>query len=228
MKIYTYIDFSVRSRTTQAKLAALWAESWQRHGWEPVIIGPPQIGKLGKELEPFLRFLPTVNARSYEDACYLRWAAMAELGGGWMSDADVINYGFRPDPAFLRKKILESYDPHAMFPISAPVVCDNHVPCLVFGTEMAYYATVQRFWSLARDHKSFPREQPHIKTINGRLHTSDMLIIEQMQKGEEYVPIDLVKEYGEDGWCESPLVHFASGRCGGEDKVTVINRERPI
>ena len=51
---------------------------------------------LFREFDERTKLLPTVNPGDYELACYRRWLAVARAGGGFMSDYDVVNYGFKP------------------------------------------------------------------------------------------------------------------------------------
>jgi hypothetical protein len=39
---------------------------------------------------------PTIYGHEYVVGCFMRWVAMAVLGGGIMVDYDVMNYGFKP------------------------------------------------------------------------------------------------------------------------------------
>ena len=78
----------------------LWRQSWQDHGWDPVILGIDEAQKHPRfeQFKSAVLKLPTINGRDYETMCYLRWLAMAMQGPGWFTDYDVMNYGFKPYP----------------------------------------------------------------------------------------------------------------------------------
>lgn len=102
-KIYTYFA-AERGRTQAAAereellLIQTWKKSWWRKGWEPVVLNATHAEQHPEypSLLPKLSSLPTVNAPFYELQCYLRWLAMATVGGGYMIDYDITNLDFPP------------------------------------------------------------------------------------------------------------------------------------
>jgi len=78
-------------RTDEAHLAllAVWESSWQKAGFETRILDindAMQHEDYGKVRE----FLDNEEFGEYDEICFLRWFAMASVGGGWMSDYDVV------------------------------------------------------------------------------------------------------------------------------------------
>jgi hypothetical protein len=93
--IYTYFD---DIGVGNSMLLESWTQSWKRNGWIPIVLDQ-SIAKL----HPFYSLLyeqfdkfPTVNSKAYEMSCYLRWVAMAVVGGGYLSDYDTLNMDFPP------------------------------------------------------------------------------------------------------------------------------------
>lgn len=74
--------FAVYSEKT-VELISPWAASWTARGWIPRLISPQDIEEHG-------------SARR----------AVEALGGGFLSDCRVINYGFRPIKQALRPAIV--------------------------------------------------------------------------------------------------------------------------
>ena len=93
MNIYTYYDEVLEN---QIEIIEIWKESWRKNGWNPIVLDQQSINCSDVEIE-YLENLPSVNPKKYEMACFLRWNAMSNIGGGWMCDYDVINLGFSPD-----------------------------------------------------------------------------------------------------------------------------------
>ena len=94
--VYCYYDPVLPG---QVEEIAIWKLSWERYGWNPVVLNHSAIeGYPGlPELERRLSLLPTVNPKAYEMACYLRWLALALVGGGLLTDYDCVNVGFTPE-----------------------------------------------------------------------------------------------------------------------------------
>jgi hypothetical protein len=140
-----------------------------RIGWHTVVLnrsvarGHP----LYKEFDAAIKRFPTINTREYEEACYVRWLAMAHytstlhngnaaVNGGWLSDYDVLNFGFEVQPH--------------MQPL---VFWQGHIPALVSGSSDEFLRVVQTFI-----------EQSYDPAITSMRHVSDMLLI-QRQLGEQ-------------------------------------------
>lgn len=142
---------------------------------------------------------PTLNDRRYEEACYLRWLALAIMasmvdGPCLMSDYDVINQSFTP----------------AHLGNPAPVVCHEatRVPCLmqVSGSKGANQIVE---WILSR--------QPG--NVN---HYSDMIAV----KEADWPITGSCIEYGTAGWQNAAAVHVATAAVRaqrpGVDKLSVM------
>jgi len=77
---------------------AVWRQYWISRGWQPRVLTladarrHPRYAALHSQ---FLR-LPLGPSPDYDLACYLRYVAMAAIGGGWMCDWDVLPLHLTP------------------------------------------------------------------------------------------------------------------------------------
>lgn len=187
MLVYTYYDKAV-GQQGQEEMLSLWAESWKRHGWSPVVLQPKHATahRAYNDFRNKIWRLPTVNDRTYEEACYLRWLALAAYKRcGWMTDYDVINNGFRPRQPKWPVEMLDC----------------TYVPCAVGTLERGPDVIVKMIMSY---------EHPP-----GSDHCSDMLIFKTKFDRQEFGPPGKeVAEFGVDGWRTAPLIHFSAGKAG--------------
>lgn len=120
MKVYTYYDPTVQQcgLPPQDGVIRLWYDSWRKFGWKPRVLTDRMV-RQHQEFKKFsekINTLPTINARAYENACYLRWLALQDAGGGWMTDYDVMNFGFKPRPGRGQVEMLDlTYVPCAVW-----------------------------------------------------------------------------------------------------------------
>ena len=125
-------------------------------------------------------------------ACYLRWLAVSAVGGGWMSDADVIPYGFKPTAPPPEKLTIWSYSRR---------IC----PCLVSGNSEQYdYAA-----------KIFADWSGPTNLERGLPHASDQNILIKIEH-KFYNNIPLCSKYGEIAWDSFPVVHYPNGSMIGK------------
>lgn len=189
-KIYTYLatveHINVES---ELKLVLLWMENWRKLGYEPKVLNEHVARQhpYFAEFEKGLEHLPTVNPPGYERACYMRWLAMAQVGGGLMSDYDVFNYGALPP---------DNEAPHGPL-----VIFDRTAPCLVYGPANAFLDQCKRFVA----YQMTPSDQ-----ANGQPHTSDMYILEMQEARADVINMDLVRCYLDPGWDTAQFVHYSN------------------
>jgi hypothetical protein len=104
MRVYTYYTpISLYDEDSQRRLIDVWARSWSKQGWEPIVLneGDCVYHPLYEEYKRRVFSLPTEYGNEYDGQCFMRWLAMANQlsgpeGGGMMTDYDVINYGLKP------------------------------------------------------------------------------------------------------------------------------------
>ena len=80
------------SLTDDRQLLKIWADSWKSMGYRVRILTMEDVQKhpFFYHIESLLQKVPLGRRPDYDRVCYLRWFAMATVGGGWMSDFDVI------------------------------------------------------------------------------------------------------------------------------------------
>jgi len=99
-KIYAYYE-SIPTSPQNEEFACsnLWKASWEGNGWECTMLN-----KTHAAVSPLFRDLMSKLAkqegiRDEIVARLRRWCALHAVGGGWMSDYDVVNLGFTPSLA---------------------------------------------------------------------------------------------------------------------------------
>jgi hypothetical protein len=178
MNIYTYYDNVLEiSSEVQLELIEIWKESWRKNGWNLIVLDKSYLNCSDIEMS-YLEKLPSVNAKNYEMACFLRWNAMANVDGGWMCDYDVINCGFLPVDA-------EKY--------KSMSILQRNIPCLVYGTSDDYNRIFKIFTTQSLNFTTF------IKKEKSKLeHVSDMIVISNL-KNIYFTPrIDISSFYEDD------------------------------
>lgn len=201
---YTYYEaISSIDQSEQQQQIELCRQSWQRHGWELVVLGLQQaqqhpwfeLYSLG------MQSLPTVNSHEYEYHCFLRWLAMVTAGGGLMIDYDVMNMGITDLAYFQQHQPLTIYQ--------------RHVPCVVYGTAEQYLAVCKKFFQFAVN-------RLYIELYKGRPHVSDMLMLQSGFTDDDVKKLQLVKNYPET----CPLVHCSTNsmKANGGSKVQAMQK----
>jgi hypothetical protein len=161
--IYTYYDKLDSSSfgPDELELLELWKKSWSAYGWTPVILSQNEARQHPKfeEYSKVFKSFDFVNDQSYELACYYRWIAMIVVGGGFMSDIDVMNYGFRYPEKWDWK-----FTTHQVY-----------VPAFVSASKEEYQRVVDLLVSY--NSKTIPTI-----IVNGKPHTSDMVAFKKMSE----------------------------------------------
>ena len=92
--IYTYFETFAQwqPQEDQMELIRIWMRSWYSGGFRPIILlrkdaeGHPSFVEFSNKVATF----PTTNPPEYELACYIRWLAFAQAGGGTFIDYDIL------------------------------------------------------------------------------------------------------------------------------------------
>lgn len=196
--VFTYFDNTELNAAEQKQQIELWKQSWSRLGWNPVVLGPLDAMKHPKfeEFRAKIAALPTVNPVKYEQACYLRWLALDFVGGGFLTDYDVISTRLTPQ-SFMEIRASEK-----LTPLQGG---SSLVPAAMWAPKGAlkdWLAALEGYKPKKRD------------TEEGRPHVSDQSILNRL-KAEAWVDAtqERVKEVGEAGWRGAELIHFAHGAC---------------
>ncbi len=103
------------TEASQRALISVWARSWERAGWQPVVLEEKIFKRTPRYAGLKKKFLahPTEYGDEYTLSCYMRWDAVAQYGGGMLVDYDVINYGFEPRRPTDERMILFCDEPPA-------------------------------------------------------------------------------------------------------------------
>lgn len=184
MKVFSFFGpVEGKDLKNEEALLDLWYRNWKANGWEPVVLTPCDLAddRETRRLLRKFRRLPSTNKKHLDMWCYARWLALAQQGGGVMSDYDVMNYGFPP---------LEA---------GPLTIHAGLVPCLVSASAKEYQKAVGWFdaWALPFLSRWFPRK-----------HISDMLIVRKHQN--ECVVKRSCLKYLLPGWEQAVAVHYSN------------------
>ena len=86
------------------QLLQLWLANWRSHGWDARVVGPEWIDRHPHAhiLRQATANLPTPLDRGYEQACFLRWAALPafmshhSIPAAFLGDFDICSLSFTP------------------------------------------------------------------------------------------------------------------------------------
>ena len=100
------------------RLVQEWKSYWYEAGWNPVVLSLDD-AKKHPEFDRIWKIVSSQGYNTYEVLCYVRWLAMAAVGGGWMSDYDTFPlHDFRQDGLVLPNNgkftVYESWVPSLM------------------------------------------------------------------------------------------------------------------
>lgn len=210
--IYTYFE-KLFGFPDQSQLIELWKRLWSAQGWEPVVLGEKDAkkGRMYARLLNAIQKLPTCNHRGYENACYLRHLAMANRGGGFLTDYDVMPVDFR-------------WAGDGGFGDPVCILEPTRVPCAIEAKTEGYAQIVQYFLDY---------RPSAVDLYQGKPHVSDMEILRKTNLPWANVCVEylcsgkpLPNDPG-DGWRQASMIHFSSASLDlrGKDateKVKVI------
>jgi hypothetical protein len=186
------------------KIIEIWKNSWRSNGWNPIIL-TLEDSKKHPDFQNFYNIInkySSIHQKQYIDMCYLRWLAIANLGG-WYTDIDMINFGFKP----------VDY-------IDQIVSCSHCVcPSTIYMTKEKYQKYIVeslKFYDF--NDKDVYDSQPNNKSKIK--NTSDMLILHN-KKIYEKIDIKLNNQCDYDihhKWNNYSIIHFHSA-CFNANKM---------
>jgi len=206
-EVFTYFeDFGTESSTKHKKIVELYVQNWQAMGYKVEVLGlkdairHPDYSSYKRTVGKF----PTVNGRSYELACFMRWLALDQVSGRFMTDYDVFNIDFDSE-TFIR--LVSNY---AFSSIRVLNLDAGRVPCAVYvADELASHKLLSIL-------KSKRMARLAETTIDGKRHVSDMHMFANLEIGD----MEPICHLATEGF---PLRHFSSDSTGGLDfKISAI------
>lgn len=230
MKIYSYYaEVPDLNRFDELKLITVWREAWTAAGWEPFVLSEWYARKhpLYAALDELVSKLPSTNPARYERACYMRWLALAAIGGGWMSDYDCFpapgllgtptidtgNLAKWPNLAnvtdFKFWHTLTGVDMNKIQVLQTPC-CPAVVYCAAENAEKFAHAVIAGSWNGLGN-----------RPQGDKAHYSDQYALEDLviRKEDWIQPRSIVKLWGDAEWEKAPIVHFANAVMGPGGKL---------
>jgi hypothetical protein len=202
--VFTYYEPVLDNQDEERqKLLNLWRKSWTAYGWTPIVFDS-NIAKKHPEYEQYYRAFysfPTVNPKAYEVACFVRWVCMLVVGGGYLSDMDVMNYGFTPEDA---AKMTDG---------SLHVFTHDAVPAFTHGSNAEYERIVNMFVYYSEP----------FDVYKGKLQASDMGMLRKFARAGKVKTSNILFEPNRN---ESKLVHYSSSVTQSHKRAEVILKMR--
>lgn len=200
--LYTYYEpiphIEKTRQYSQTELISICRASWHRFGWQLKILGEKEASShpYYNEYKSIVSELPSVNKGQYDYHCFMRWLAMAQVGGGIMIDYDIMNLGVT-DVDFFDHTGLTIYQ--------------GHVPCVVSGSSDDYFNTAMKFGV-------FKNDMLCRQLIGDTYHASDMVMLASQKIN--FNSLNVVADYPN----HAKLIHCSHGACAttGRSKIEIM------
>lgn len=184
--IYTYFEPDPSLKDFDYVLSE-WRRRWTAVGYNPIVLNENTARKHHnfEVFDAHVSSMPTVNPKSYERSCWLRWLAMEVVGGGLATDSDVIptaNFGLSSE----FKKLNEL--------AGTTVLEEWGVPCAVW---------VDPADPISQEILNYNE----VGESMGRPHASDMLYFLSAKRKSD---VSLCAELRKENWQVYPTVHLAT------------------
>jgi len=221
-RIYTFYG-SVKSFSNERKRLTLdmiqeWKKSWSRAGWKPIVLSPkdaefhPYYKEYVNAIKKQQSAKKSLNSQDYEVFCFLRWLAVANKGGGYMCDYDVLNNGNFKSLQETPGK-LTSYQ--------------AHVPCLVSGSAAGFLNACKIFATCNPIKAGTYLKRETNGRVAEKYNFSDMLTIKNILTEKDIIKIEIVLPFDKYSLLnqkekrEIPLVHFSSASVSGDNEMRI-------
>lgn len=203
--VFTYYQ-PINSLSGDDKLQILiWKKTWEKHGWRTIVLNKNNImiDELFTKFLEIVKKFPSVNSGTYDIRNYIKYMLMHQIGGGLLTDYDIINNGFEPKDLaeIIRKDILVNL--HGT----------NQESGCCYGSKSAYLDACKYMESY---------DLSNCKIINGRKHTSEECIL---CKWDKVQTLDIAKHYSiSSNWIDGKIIHFATNFTKTRYKSELMNK----
>lgn len=205
MKVYTYYeDINFQHQT---KLLALWKRSWEKHGFEAIVLGRmdaekhPYFSEFEAKLHELHQLISNKPLGRYGLSCWLRWLAYSAQVEEkfYVCDYDVINHNFYPTQ-----------------PENDLCLLDGDCPCIASGSPSQFYdlclkfvetpnQNMEKFSQLYREHNFVHYHDQEFFSICLKQNRD---FIKATRKREVFFGIP-----GEGEFWKKQLVHYGHNLC---------------
>jgi len=213
--IYTFFQ-DVNGGYGDGPLIELWKEYWAAAGWEPKVINL-ETAMQHPDFEAYneaLKEVPLGDKPDYDRLCFLRWLAMAAVGGGYMADVDVLPLW----PVGHEKSYKAISDGKFNVHCGAR---GGEVPCLMSGAAANWHRMA---FSILED--GIRHKDKDVKLW------SDMLALQDIMANGGGTAVEVsntvIQGYHVVNWLKSQNNGFDAGTCGQGDARTSIHFSHSI
>ena len=232
-----YEQFGSKFSKDSEQFLEVWQRSWKNNGWNAIVLCErdarqnPLYGQIDID-NPDANFYKTDNSKwMYHRSCYLRLLAYCQYvrmnGAALYADYDVINYSFTPDVLnFMSEDSVLKGERCAVY-LGKRGALDIERAIARFNRDPGEISHSLKDENSSSDMHVISRFTTVFKTI-----TCNLITKERSEKNNTYY----CQNAGEDGYMDSPLVHFDGGVYGRNirdeyknlSRAELVQKLRPI
>jgi len=232
-----YQEFETKFSKDSKDFLELWKKSWESKGWNSVILGENDAKRnpLYSQIDidnPDANFYKTDNSNwKYHRSCYLRLLAYCQYvrqnGPTLYADYDVINYNFTPDILnYMEEDSVLKGERCAVY-LGERGINDIEQAINRFDKDPGEISNSWSDKNASSDMHVISRFTTVFKTI-----TCNLITKERSEKNRTYY----CQNAGQDGYMDSPLVHYDGGtygrnipeECKRLPRTELVQKLRPI